>query len=183
MAEQSLQMSQENHFRLGQVPAFDQIDTLVLPELHIEDRQIIVTLGNISLSLTEYGDTGHLSLLENGHWLGVEQSLAAVPAHKDAGAGLKRFAFLGAPLHSALHVVSNAAATNSDYCRVHKHNDAAELNVIVPSSAGMVYRVFMGDKWTTVDSTEVLWFPEGSAHCAIATEGSGLFFVGRFPST
>jgi|GEM_PF-6434238 len=158
------------------------------PTLHITDNLIDVRVGNAAISLSLDDSISYMEPLVSGSWASEEESLAAVPAHQDAGAGLRRSKFQGAPYHSALHIVDDGERTNSNYCTIHQHDTDgrtddlayAELNVIVPSESGLSYDLYDGVNWRAVSEPTAVWLPPGLAHCAIARRGSGLFFVSRF---
>jgi hypothetical protein len=156
-------------------------EELELPRLKIGQHVITVELGDLTLGLTLKDDGRKIGTLQPGIWESRLESLAAVPTHAEAGVGLRRYRFVNAPYHSALHIIDDAGQTESDYCELHEHEDCAELNVIVPSEAGLAYEVRDGTQLHTIDEPVALWFPPSVPHCAIAQEGSGLFFVARFP--
>lgn len=151
------------------------------PELESNDHELVVSLGDYILRLSIDRGATYIDSLPEGKWPSTFQSLAAVPAHNNAGAGLRRCRFDTGDMHCALHIVDKAAATDTGYCNIHVHDDAAELNVIVPSSKGLTYDVYDGIEWQEVSEPTALWFPPGTTHCATAKIGSGLFFVARIP--
>lgn len=167
-------------FEFETIPVGQDTTELKNPELTIEPRKIVVALGAAKLSL-KLLDNAVLSL-HTGNWHSEQQSLSTVAAHQDAGQGLRRFEFIDAPYHSAIHIVDDAAKTNPNYCTMHSHDDVAELNVIVPMSHGLDYRVTDGASDRHVREPAIFWFEPGEPHCATATIGSGLFFVARIPS-
>lgn len=173
--------SQENPFSLMEADPFSDTQSLESPQIRILPQELRVELGSYIFNLISQPD----QLADYGPspnaWPSRLESLAFVTAHHDAGAGLRRYRFVDAPIHSALHIVDNAEQTASDYCNVHVHDDFTELNVILPSQAGLIYEVRDGNQTYSVGTPALLWFPPGVPHCAVAQEGSGLFFVARFP--
>lgn len=166
-------------FTLDRVPTIINTRDLPTPELVIEPHAISVELGDTALRLRKNTDSN--LVLATGRWPGVPRSLGMVAAHLDAGSGLRRYEFEGAPYHAAAHFVDDAADTAPNYCTVHTHDDVAELNVIVPSKQGLTYAITDGNEEKLVQEPTVLWFPRSVEHCAMAKAGSGLFFVARLP--
>lgn len=166
-------------FSFERTPVVADTRTLQIPELTIEPDAMAVELGGMFVRLAKSPQSE--LILVTGRWPGVLRSLGTVAAHTDAGPGLRRYEFAGAPYHSALHIVDDASETTPNYCTVHTHDDVAELNVIVPARRGLTYVVTDGSEEKSIKKPAVLWFPRGVPHCAIAVAGSGLFFVARLP--
>lgn len=151
------------------------------PVLSLGDHEIRIDTGAMSATLAYRPRPGLPPALPTGTWKGVLQSLDAVPDHKEAGAGLLRFGFLGAPLHTALHQVVDTSALDMSYCSIHRHPDEGEFNLMLPAeNATLDYEVYDAT-WTTVRAPTQLWFSRGVAHGARAVSGIGFFFVLRLP--
>jgi ubiquinone/menaquinone biosynthesis C-methylase UbiE len=171
----------QNPFVLEKAPNLTATDLLTDPVLRIVELEIQAKLGNSVLKLIIPELPNYMQPLISGVWGGMTESLAEVPAHLDAGRGIRRFRFKDAPYHSALHVVDDGSDTTPNYCTVHTHDDVAELNVITPSQDGMIYNLEDGTGVAKVTEPTALWFPPGIPHCAYAQSGSGLFYVARMP--
>ncbi len=113
---------------------------MVSPELESSELGLVVTIGNYTLRLLINANASYINPLPQGTWSSILESLATVPAHRDAGSGLRRYRFDTDKIHSALHVIDDASATNEGYCDIHTHDGIAELNVLVPSSKGLTVR-------------------------------------------
>ena len=151
------------------------------PVLSLRDREVRIDSDVISVVLAYRPWPGLPPTLPTGRWEGVLQSLDAVPDHKEAGAGLLRFGFLGAPLHAALHQVLDPSALDMSYCSIHRHADQGEFNLMLPAeNATLDYEVYE-TTWTTLRAPTQLWFPRGVPHGALAVSGTGFFFVLRVP--
>lgn len=154
------------------------------PILRIDSEVLTVECGDASIEL-RFTETGlieaGLSPLPLGRWIGEFESLAAVPQHDDAGDGLRRYRFHGCSLHAALHCIDNAEDTTPGYCSIHSHAEVAELNLFIPKAESqLIYDVYL-DNWRRISGPALLWFPARKPHCAVASSGSGLFFVLRLP--
>lgn len=121
--------------------------------------------------------------LPHGRWVGVQRSLEGIPSHKDAGAGLVRFAFVGAPLLCALHQVLDTSLLVPHYCWPHAHDGAAELNVLLPGGpTPLAYSISLGDAPpATHHAPEALWIPARTMHSAVAESGTGFYVVLQVP--
>jgi hypothetical protein len=152
------------------------------PVLSLREHQMRVDTDVLSVTLAYGPWSGLPPSLPVGRWAGVLQSLDAVPDHKEAGAGLLRFGFLGAPMHSALHQVMDTNALDMSYCSIHRHDDEGEFNLMLPAeNATLDYEVYE-TTWTTFRAPTQLWFSRGVAHGARAVSGIGFFFVLRLPA-
>lgn len=169
-------------FRLLELTAGPWAPITENPVLELTGFEVRVSCPQVTARLAYDPLPGYPQLLPTGRWDSVERSLDGVPGHKDAGPGLRRFAFVGAPLHGALHQIVDTTQLVPDYCVVHEHDDAAELNVLLPGSpdspgefAMVVREPFVGR------APLVAWIPPGTGHSAMATSGTGFFFVLRVP--
>jgi len=151
-----------------------------LPVLELNGNHVTISCPQITARLTYHPLPGFAQELPSGRWGSQERTLDGVPGHKDAGPGLRRFAFVDAPVHGALHQVLDVTQLVPDYCVVHTHDDAAELNVLFPGSEPLEYAMYLDGPMVGRPPLS-LWIPPGAGHCAMASAGTGFFFVLRMP--
>jgi hypothetical protein len=150
------------------------------PVLEMKGHEVVVSCPEITAHLTYTPLPGYAQELPTGRWGSAERSLDGVPGHKDAGPGLRRFAFVDAPVHGALHQILDTSQLVPDYCVVHTHDDAAELNVLLPGSEPLEFAMYL-DGDVVGRPPLSMWIPPGTGHCAMASAGTGFFFVLRMP--
>ncbi len=170
----------ESPFQITQVSSGPWAPITQAPVLEMSGREVIVSCPEITAHLTYSPLPGFAQELPTGRWGSVERSLDGVPGHKDAGPGLRRFAFVDAPVHGALHQILDTTALVPDYCVVHTHDDAAELNVLLPGSQPLEFAMYL-DGEVIGRPPLSMWIPPTVEHCAMATAGTGFFFVLRMP--
>ncbi|MBK6872617.1 MAG: hypothetical protein IPJ14_17155 [Kineosporiaceae bacterium] len=152
------------------------------PVLELKGNEVVVSCPQITARLSYTPLPGFEQELPHGRWDSVERTLDGVPGHKDAGPGLRRFAFLGAPVHGALHQIVDTTQLVADYCVIHHHDDAAELNVLLPGDPDRPLEFDLYNEGSLVGHAPLsLWIPVNAGHCAMATAGTGFFFVLRMP--
>ena len=151
--------------------------------LELSAREVTLTCPQLTLRMSYTPPVGH-GELPRGRWVSVARSLDGIPSHKDAGAGLVRFAFVDAPVRCALHQVLDTARIVPLYCWPHAHEDAAELNVLLPGGpTPLAYSMSLSDApVATHHAPEVLWIPARTMHSAVATSGTGFFVMLQVPA-
>lgn len=152
------------------------------PVLELQGHEVRVSCPQLSLRLRYTPLPGFDQEFPPGRWAGELRSLDGVPGHKDAGPGLDRYAFVGAPVHCALHQILDTSQVVPDYCVIHTHDDAAELNVLLPGDPDRPLEFALYNDGPLVGHPpQSLWIPVNAEHCAVATAGTGYFFVMRMP--
>jgi len=152
------------------------------PVLEMSGRDVVVSCPQVTARLVYTPLPGFAQDLPTGRWGSQERSLDGVPGHKDAGPGLRRFAFLDAPVHGALHQILDTSRLVSDYCVIHTHDDAAELNVLLPGDPQQPLEFALYNEGAFTGRAPLsMWIPVHAGHCAMASAGTGFFFVLRMP--
>ena len=176
----------ESPFRITELSVGPWAPITENPVLELDGCDVVVRCPQIMARLTYTPIPGFAASLPSGSWGSQELSLDGVPGHKDAGPGLRRFAFVGAPVHGALHQILDTTALVPDYCVVHSHDDAAAVNVLLPGDPAsplefsLVNTAQAAGEFTGRAPLS-MWIPVGAGHSAMATAGTGFFFVIRMP--
>ncbi|PIE26321.1 MAG: hypothetical protein CSA58_10135 [Micrococcales bacterium] len=154
------------------------------PSIRLRAHDVIVSCPQLTFRLAYTPMPGLIPVLPEGIWGSEPRSLAEVPSHRDAGPYVRRYAFVEAPVHGALHQVLDGERALPGYCDIHRHDDAGELNVLLP---GDPFRQLEFDLYNdgpvSVVAPATMWIEPGADHAAMATGGTGFFFALRVPLT
>lgn len=152
------------------------------PSLRLRGNDVIVSCPQLTFRLAYIPAPGLIQSFPEGTWGSEIRSLDEVPSHRDAGPAVQRHAFVGAPVHGALHQVLDGESAIPGYCDIHTHEDAGELNVVLPGDpARPITFDLYNEGPVDVQAPHTMWIAPGAEHAAMATAGTGYFLALRVP--
>lgn len=97
------------------------------------------------------------------------------------GEGIDRLTVKSMPMHCAIHKI-DVVDNQMNYCSLHSHDDADELNMIINDKDHvLLYRFVVNDQEFELSAPACVWIPADVSHSANAINGRGTFICMRFP--
>lgn len=80
-----------------------------------------------------------------------------------------------APLHIAVHIISDLDTPVEPYAQIHCHQDCDEIGLIVAPKDALEYEIILEGEEHRVKSPAAVYIPAGTYHRAKAVSGTGAY--------